>query len=321
MKKKVIPIRLSTSIRIIVFFLVSILSSCSTLAQEQISDKRKEPSIENIQHSVSEQSSEDFSEIRDALEKMNENLRQSKESRLANTTTSTIKPKSLLKSTEMDSTKMSMGKGTKGQMKMASTEMASTEMASTEMDSSKMSTGKSMGKSMGKGTKGQMKMMISNKGCMGKMCRMKMKDMSMMGEPFDSKISKDVAQDEVKLPGYKNTPHLYHLGEVDFFLNYSDLLNLSNTQITSLEEIKNKWEELLEENVTARKNLETKLWELTSSGEPEFNQIKSIVSKIETTNTLIRLSFIKFVGNAVATLFPEQIKTLGDIEFSSEVVD
>lgn len=312
MKKQVIPIRFSTSIRIFVFFLVSILSSCSTLAQQQISDKQREPSIENIQHSASQESSEDFSEIRGALEKMNENLRQSKESRLANTTTSTIKPKSLLNSTEMDSTKMSMGKGTKGQMKMAST-----EMDSTEMDSSKMS----MGKSMGKGTKGQMKMMISNKGCMGKMCRMKMKDMSMMGEPFDSKISKDVAPDEVKLPGYKNTPHLYHLGEVDFFLNYADLLNLSNTQITSLEEIKNKWEELLEENVTARKHLETKLWELTSSGEPEFNQIKSIVSKIEATNTLIRLSFIKFVGNAVATLFPEQTKTLGDIEFSSEVVD
>ena len=285
MKKKVMSIRFSTSKRIFVFFLVSILSSCSTLAQQQISDKQREPSIENIQHSASQESSEDFSEIRGALEKMNENLRQSKESRLANTTTSTIKPKSLLNSTEMDSSKMSMGK------------------------------------SMGKGTKGQMKMMISNKGCMGKMCRMKMKDMSMMGEPFDPKISKDVAQDEVKLPGYKNTPHLYHLGELEFFLNYSELLNLSNMQITSLEEIKNKWEKQLEENVTDRKHLEAKLWELTSSGEPEFNQIKSIVSEIEATNTLIRLSFIKFVGNAVATLFPEQIKTLGDIEFSSEVVD
>ena len=307
MKKKVIPIRFSTSIRILVFFLVSILSSCSTLAQQQISDKQREPSIENIQHSASQESSEDFSEIRGALEKMNENLRQSKESRLANSTTSAIKPKSLLNSTKMDSTEMSMGKGMKGQMKMDST----------KMDSSKMS----MGKSMGKGTTGQMKMMMSNNGCMGKMCRMKMKDMSMMGEPFDPKISKDVAQDEVKLPGYKNTPHLYHLGELEFFLNYSELLNLSNTQITSLEEIKNKWEKQLEENVTDRKHLEAKLWELTSSGEPEFNQIKSIVSKIEATNTLIRLSFIKFVGNAVATLFPEQIKTLGDIEFSSEVVD
>ena len=286
MKKKVIPLRLSTSIRILVFFLVSILSSCSTLAQEQISDKRKEPSIENIQHSVSEQSSEDFSEIRDALEKMNENLRQSEGRRLANTTTSTIKPKSLLNSTEMDST---------------------------EMDSTKMS--------MGKGTKGQMKMMMSNKGCMGKMCRMMIKDMSMMGEPFDSKISKDVASGEVKLPGYKNTPHLYHLGEVDFFLNYSDLLNLSNTQIASLEEIKIKWTILFEENITEREQLEAKLWELTSSGKPEFNQIKSIVSKIETTNTLIRLSFIKFVGNAVATLFPEQTNILRDIEFSNNAME
>ena len=286
MKKKVIPIRLSTSIRILVFLLVLILSSCSTLAQEQISDKRKEPSIENIQHPVSQESSEDFSEIRDALEKMNENLRQSEDSRLANTTTSTIKPKSDLNLTKRGSTKM----------------------GPTNM-------------SMGEGTKGQMKMMMSKKGCMGKMCRMMMKDMSMMGEPLDSKISKDVAPDEVKLPGFKNTPHLYHLGEVDFFLNYSDLLNLSNTQIASLEEIKIKWTILLEENITEREQLEAKLWELTSLGEPEFNQIKSIVSKIETTNTLIRLSFIKFVGNAVTTLFPEQINILRDIEFSSDAME
>ena len=59
----------------------------------------------------------------------------------------------------------------------------------------------------------------------------------------------------------------------------------------------------------------------TSSGEPEFNQIKSIVSKIETTNTLIRLSYIKFVGNAVATLFPEQTNILRDIEFSNNAME
>tara|TARA_R110002167_G_scaffold25986_5_gene89665 strand:+ start:588 stop:1433 length:846 start_codon:yes stop_codon:yes gene_type:complete len=260
--------------------LLPVLTSCSLSAQTQ--EGQTMPQKVATQ-TVTEVES-DFSEIQNALQQMNKNL--------------------LLKQSEE---KMTQSRSTQD-----------TENISDFTQKTPIASGSNTKMGMGMGKLMRSKMM-SKKDDMGKMSKMMMGNGSMMG----SKPKPDNQVMSVSsigtLPGYKDVPHLYHLGEEDFFLNYQEKLNLSSDQISQLEVVKNKWEIFQSEKVLEREKLEEKLWQLTSSGIPDFNQIQKNISQVEVINTKLRMSFIKQVGNAVKVLHPKQALLLKEIEASVEL--
>jgi hypothetical protein len=260
--------------------LLPALTSCSLSAQTQ--EGQTMPQKVATQTVTKVES--DFSEIQNALQQMNKNL--------------------LLKQSEE---KMTQSRSTQD-----------TENISDLTQKAPIASGSNTKMGMGMGKLMRSKMM-SKKGGMGKMSKMMMGNGSMMG----SKPKPDNQVTSVSsigtLPGYKDVPHLYHLGEEAFFLNYQEKLNLSSDQISQLEVVKNKWEIFQSEKVLEREKLEEKLWQLTSSGIPDFNQIQKNISQVEVINTKLRMSFIKQVGNAVKALHPKQALLLKEIEASVEL--
>tara|TARA_R110002049_G_C9177390_1_gene563012 strand:+ start:8218 stop:9132 length:915 start_codon:yes stop_codon:yes gene_type:complete len=174
--------------------------------------------------------------------------------------------------------------------------------------------------SMSKGK--MMKSMPSNKTpakrgmgmCKGMMCKKMMMGMSMMGQPPAAKATSLQAGDP--LPGYPNAPHLYHLGEADFFLDHAQRLSLSPEQNASLTAIKNRWTGQ-EKNIDAQiSRQEQALWQATAKGQPDSVDIHKKVADIEALNSRLRLAFITSVGKAVAVLTPEQVAVLMQAEQS-----
>lgn len=166
---------------------------------------------------------------------------------------------------------------------------------------------KSMKMGMGMG-KGKNMMSMGGKSCMGMMCKMMMKNSSMMGmSPEQNKPPTNKSTSDLTLPGSSGALHLYHLGEQAFFMNFKDALELTDGQYETLLKIHTEWEST-QQNITQQRNaLEAKLWELTAQGLPRYDSIKNTIGQIETLNSSLRLQFITSVGEAVSILTPFQI--------------
>ncbi|GAC16836.1 hypothetical protein [Aliiglaciecola lipolytica] len=165
---------------------------------------------------------------------------------------------------------------------------------------------------MGKG-KGMMTM--RGKSCMGMMCKMMMKNSSMMGTPPEQNKKELLSSfpSNKSLPGVSGALHLYHVGEQAFFLNHKETLELTNDQYQTLLTIQTEWESTQQSLTQQRSTLEASLWELTALGLPQYDKIKDIISEIEATNSALRLQFITSVGKAVSVLTPSQIAKINSL--------
>ena len=176
-------------------------------------------------------------------------------------------------------------------------------------------TSSSLNQKMGRNKMGMMTKKIN---CMSRMIKMMMKNKSMMGtKPLPEKQGSLPANTDV-LPGYQDAPHLYHLGETDFFLDYDTALELSSDQVEQLNNIKLQWEAIQSKKVLRREQLEKKLWKETAAGMPNLNEIRDTLSEIESVNSALRLSFIEMVGQSVDVLLPQQVERIKKINISKE---
>ena len=263
--------------------LITLLTACSTKAQSPRDEQTTTPeqSIENI-------SVNDYSKIQVALDQMNDRLNQT-----APTTPAHIKTKE--------------SKGSQDTGDGPSTQMKDPVMGTATNKGMGMKADMQMDKSMSAMQKDKMK-----KGkCMGMMCQMGMKNMSMMGQPPSDQGSK-IANTELTLPGYPGVPHLYHIGEKEFFLDLSAQLGLAQDQIDQLKVVQSRWLNRQTSMLTERDSYEQRLWELTAKGAPDYDAIQETVESIESTNSELRLAFIKQVGTAITILTADQISELTD---------
>lgn len=293
--------------------LFPLITSCSLSAS---AEAKMEPTAQTEESVDAMPASKDadFTQIQQSLQQINKNIQ---------------------KSSSQGSTQLSFTEKTSTEN--ASTEKTSTEKVSTQKsqnlsgqvnnnpETNNTKTKMSMGQGMSKRgkmmrDKGMSKRdeMMMDKG-MSKRGKIMMDNESMMGskpKPELQSISDDLGK---ILPGYKAVPHLYHLGENDFFLNYQGVLDLSSDQITELTMIKHQWGKIQNEKLSERKQLEQDLWQLTSLGMPDFSQIQKNISQIESINSAIRLSFIESVGRAVKTLHPKQALLLKEIDTTQDI--
>ena len=286
----------------LLILLVTLLSACSVNAQPA-GEKQRSPVPESTQ-AVENNSTSDFSKIQRALDQMNSNLKQTASSTPANPPKTTSSDRqvagesstTLQKNSSMQSSnKMDMGNGMG------------------------MNMGKSMG--MGKGMKMDMSAPMSMQGmqkdkmmmgkCKGMMCKMGMKNMSMMGQPPKDQAT-GTTNTETSLPGYVNVPHLYHIGESEFFLDHSAHLGLTQNQIDQLKAIQSQWQSQQNTIISERDSHEQRLWEFTAMGKPDYKAIQETVMAIESINSKLRLIFIKQVGKAVTVLTAQQVSKLTD---------
>lgn len=153
------------------------------------------------------------------------------------------------------------------------------------------------------------------KSCMGMMCKMKMQNMSVMGMAPKQNGATQTSVTTI-LPGAQDIMHLYHIGEAAFFLDQSELLNLSPSQQSQLLGIQSKWQNIQDTQTNRRNDLEQRLWVLTSEGKPEYGVIKDVINQIESANSAMRLEFIVLVGEAVSVLNPIQLEALKTLALS-----
>ena len=283
--------------------LFPLITSCSLSAS---AEAKMEPTAQTAESEEVMPASKDadFTQIQQSLQQINKNIQKS-----------SSQSSTQLSSTEKASTeKVSMQKSQNlsGQVN---------NNPETNDTKTKMSMGQRMskrGKMMRDKGMSKRDEMMMGKG-MSKRGKIMMDNESMMGskpKPELQSITGDLGK---SLPGYKAVPHLYHLGENDFFLNYQDLIDLSSDQVTELTMIKHQWSKIQNEKLSERKQLEQDLWQLTSLGEPDFSQIQKNISQIESINSAIRLSFIETVGRAVKTLHPKQALLLKEIDTTQDI--
>jgi Spy/CpxP family protein refolding chaperone len=132
--------------------------------------------------------------------------------------------------------------------------------------------------------------------------------MTMMGRKPSAMIAQE--NDIEDLPGDSNAPHLYHLGENEFFLDHVNTISLEQQQTQQLDKIRQAWishNEQVTKNIT---ELEEKLWLLTAEGKPDANKIEAQIRHISKLQSNLRIDFIRSVGKAVSILTEEQIKAL-----------
>lgn len=282
------------------FVLISLLSGCSVNAQPPEGNERM--AVPESNQVVENNSTSDFSKIQRALDQMNSNLNQTASSTPANPPKTTSSDRQVAgessttlqeNSSMQSSKKMDMGKGM----------------------------GMNMGKSMGKGMKMDMSAPMSMQGmqqdkmmmgkCKGMMCKMGMKNMSMMGQPPKDQAP-GTANTETSLPGYVNVPHLYHIGESEFFLDHTAHLDLTKNQIGQLQTIQSQWQRQQKNLISERDSHEQRLWEFTAMGQPDYKAIQETVMAIESINSKLRLTFIEQVGQAVTVLTAQQVSKLTD---------
>lgn len=275
----------------LLILLVTLLSACSVNAQPA-GEKQRSPVPESTQE-VENNSTSDFSKIQRALDQMNSNLKQT-----------------------ASSTPVNPPKTTSGDRQVAG------EGSTTLQESSSMQSSKKM--DMGKGMKMDMSAPMSMQGmqkdrmmmgkCKGMMCKMGMKNMSMMGQPPKDQAP-GTTNTETSLPGYVNVPHLYHIGESEFFLDHSAHLGLTQNQIDQLKAIQSQWQSQQNTIISERDSHEQRLWEFTAMGQPDYKAIQETVMAIESINSKLRLIFIKQVGQAVTVLTAQQVSKLTDQSF------
>lgn len=131
---------------------------------------------------------------------------------------------------------------------------------------------------------------------------------TMMGRKPSAMFAQE--NDIEDLPGDSNVPHLYHLGEIEFFLDYVNTISLRQQQIQQLDKIRQVW---LSHNDLVTKDineLEEKLWLLTAEGKPDANKIEAQIRHISKLQSNLRIDFIRSVGKAVSILTADQIKAL-----------
>lgn len=281
--------------------LFPLITSCSLSAS---AEAKMEPTAQTAESEEAMPASKDadFTQIQQSLQQINKNIQQSSSQgstplsfteKTSTENASTQKSQNisgqLNSNLETNDTKMNMGKGMSRRGKMM-------------MDQGMSKRDKMM---MGKGMSKRGKIMMENESMMGS-----------KPKPELQSITGDLGK---SLPGYKAVPHLYHLGENDFFLNYQDLIDLSSDQVTELTMIKHQWSKIQNEKLSERKQLEQDLWQLTSLGVPDFSQIQKNISQIESINSAIRLSFIETVGRAVKTLHPKQALLLKEIDTTQDI--
>ncbi len=235
---------------------------------------------------------EQFSEIQQILTEMDMDQRQKG--------TSPLKASEGGLDSSMDS--MSMGSDSQSGSMTSMTSMTGGMMMGEKM--SGMSASKGMG---GDSQSGSMTSMTGGMMMGDKMPGMSgannMPRMSMMGQS-------PVSEGNGELPGYSEIPHLYHLGESGFYLDYSQQLSFSERQIESLMLIQNEWITYQETQQAAISMEEKSLWQLTAQAQPNINDIKEKIGEIEALNRLLRLKFITLVGSAVEVLQEDQAAQL-----------
>ena len=274
-------------------FLVALLPACSVNAR---SSKESQTFTAPESVAVTEDASKnDFSKIHQALKLIDSNLKQaasstatsSAKTSFADQQVTEIGPKVIQENANILSSKkmgMTVGMGMEGMnrdMKMG--------MSGQGMQHGRMEMGK----------------------CKGMMCKMDMKNTPMMGQPPEGQ-SPDATDSETALPGYTSVPHLYHIGESEFFLDYSALLGLTKGQIDQLQAIQSQWQNQQDNMISQRDSLERHTWELTAMGKPDYKAIQKTVMSIESINAQLRLSFIRLVGQAVSVLTSQQVSKLTD---------
>lgn len=112
------------------------------------------------------------------------------------------------------------------------------------------------------------------------------------------------------LPGFPGASHLYHIGETDFFLDHQEHVTLAPQQELTINQIK-EHALLTQANFDRQvEQAEQELWVLTSSDEPETQQIEAKVRQIEKLKGDQRLAFIRAVGEAAKVLTEQQRKFL-----------
>jgi len=111
------------------------------------------------------------------------------------------------------------------------------------------------------------------------------------------------------LPGVPGASHVYHIGSTGFFLDQPQL-NLTTTQQTALNRIK---ERALLERADAERRIEQaeqELWALTGADQPDAAKVQAKLQEIEQLRTNQRIGFIRAVGEATKQLTPEQQNAL-----------
>lgn len=272
----------------LIILLVILLSACSVNAQPS-GEKQGNPVSESDQ-AVENNSTSDFSKIQRALDQMNSNLKQ------------TAPP-------DQNNSKKAM----------PNDQRAVEEGSTVLQDGSSMQDPKKMG--MGRGMNKGMHMNMPMKGmqkdkmmmgkCKGMMCKMGMKNMSMMGRPPKDQAL-GTANADTALPGYMSAAHLYHIGENEFFLDHSAHLGLTQNQTDQLKAIQSQWQSQKTAMISERDSLEQRLWEFTALGQPDYKAIQKTIMSIESINSKLRLTFIKQVGQAVSVLTAQQVSKLTD---------
>lgn len=159
--------------------------------------------------------------------------------------------------------------------------------------------------------------------CMGKMCNMGMSDSRMMGmppKPDDNPLSDNPLSDNPLNDNLNqtNVPHLFHIGESGFFLDYSEQLNLNNQQKVALSEIKQSWLAERERLIAQRKRFEQMLWQQTGNPNPNLLKISETVQKIAQANASLRLKFIVQVSDASRVLEGAQVNLLRQLSLQME---
>tara|TARA_R110001583_G_scaffold186189_3_gene346828 strand:+ start:3966 stop:4895 length:930 start_codon:yes stop_codon:yes gene_type:complete len=287
--------------------LIPFVTSCAPSALSAQAGTKQQVNSKLVQKNDSSENKQgpaDFDPIQSALMQMNDNLQKGQSGGTQQPMLTTT-DKGTVSVSQMQQLDSNVAAVSKNDMNMT-------------MSKGKSKNSDSPGMKMGMSKLGTMKSMMPMGTCMGKMCKMMMGDQSMMGAKPTQNDHQSLDNSEV-LPGYKNAPHIYHLGEIDFFLDQKEHLSLNATQIAKLKGIKNNWLDYQSENVSTREELETKLWQLTSLGKPNWIQIKQTVSEIETINSSLRLAFIKLVGNAIELLSVEQVNDLINIGMTNAV--
>ena len=132
--------------------------------------------------------------------------------------------------------------------------------------------------------------------------------MTMMGKKPAAISAQDKATPE--LPGNSNAPHLYHLGETNFFLDHAELMDLNQQQTKQLDNLKQTWYSHSKQITKDIDALEEQLWQLTAEGKPDAKKIEEKIRQITALQTNLRIDFIRKVGEAVSVLSPDQVKAL-----------
>lgn len=165
-----------------------------------------------------------------------------------------------------------------------------TQLESALGSASSQRQGTASGNMTGMGSGGMMEMMNSMMG-------------GMQGMPGPQQ---GVATPHSSLPGFPGLSHLYHIGSTGFFLDHSQMIQLSAEQQAAISQVRDK---ALAERTNSSKRIrqaEGELWQLTSQDAPDLDKIETMVRDIEKTRAERRIRFIRRVGQAAQLLTDRQ---------------